>query len=308
MKTLTVAICTYNRAASLHTALRALVAQRDPATPFEILVIDNNSTDDTCRIVQAFGEAVRYIFEGRQGLSHARNTAIEGATGDIIAFMDDDVEVGPGWAAVLLQAFDSHPDADCVGGRVLPRWHDTPPAWLTRAHWGPLALQDHGDAPLTFDAQRPVCLIGANVAFRRSVFTRVGLFSAAVQRVKDGIGSTEDHELLLRLYAAGGRALYVPDLLVTTEIPQERLTREYHRRWHRGHGRFHALMRIPSTERSTRGRLLGVPAHLFRTAVADAAAWAKLRMQGDGADAFARETRLWFFSGFLRERAWSHRR
>jgi cellulose synthase/poly-beta-1,6-N-acetylglucosamine synthase-like glycosyltransferase len=180
--------------------------------------------------------------------------------------------------------------------------------WLTRAHWGPLALQDHGDAPLTFDAKQPVCLIGANVAFRRSVFGRVGLFSPAVQRVKDGIGSTEDHELLLRLYAAGGRALYLPDLLVTTEVPQERLTREYHRRWHRGHGRFHALMRIPSLERSTRGRLLGVPAHLFRTAVADAAAWAKLRVQGDAAEAFTRETRLWFFSGFLQERAWSHRR
>ncbi|HEV3485992.1 MAG TPA: glycosyltransferase, partial [Vicinamibacterales bacterium] len=235
MKALTVAICTYNRAPSLLTALRALVAQRDPATPFEIIVVDNNSTDGTCGAVQSFGAAVRYIFEPRQGLSHARNTAIEAATGDIIAFTDDDVEVGPGWAAVLQHAVATHPDVDCFGGRVLPRWHEQPPVWLTRAHWGPLALQDHGEEPRIFDAQNPLCLIGANVAFRRSVFARVGHFSPLVQRVKDGIGSTEDHELLLRLYADGGRALYLPDLLVTTEIPQERLTREYHRRWHRGH-------------------------------------------------------------------------
>ena len=308
MKVLTVAICTYNRAAALRTALRALTAQRDAATPFEIIVVDNNSTDDTCGTVQSFGEAVRYIYERRQGLSHARNAAIEAAAGEFIAFTDDDVEVAPGWAAVLVHAFASHPDADCIGGRVLPRWQAPPPSWLTRAHWAPLALQDHGEAPLTFDAARPLCLVGANVAFRRPVFSRVGLFSPAVQRVKDGIGSTEDHEFLLRLYAAGGRARYVPDLVVTTEIPCDRLTRAYHRRWHRGHGRFHAVMRTREMERTTRGRVLGVPAHLFRAAASDAAAWVKLKMRGEAAEAFARETRLWFFSGFVRERAWTARR
>lgn len=308
MKALTVAICTYNRAAGLLTALRAVAAQREAATRFEIIVVDNNSTDDTCAVVQSFGESVRYIFERRQGLSYARNAATEAATGDVIAFTDDDVEVAPGWAAVLTNTFSNHPEVDCVGGRVLPRWTQPPPAWLTRAHWGPLALQDHGESPITFDISRPVCLVGANVAFRRSVFDRIGLFSPAVQRVKDGVGSTEDHELLLRLYADGGRALYVPDLLVTTEIPPDRLTRQYHRRWHRGHGRFHALMRTPSMERTNRGRVLGVPAHLFRAAAADAAAWLTLRLQGQAAEAFARETRLWFFSGFRQERAWSHRR
>lgn len=308
MKALTVAICTYNRAAGLRAALRALTAQRDPATPFEIVVVDNNSTDETCSIVQSFGEAVRYIFEGRQGLSYARNAAIEAAAGEIVAFTDDDVEVAPGWTATLIHAFASHPEVDCIGGRVLPRWPAAPPPWLTRAHWAPLALQDHGETPLVFDASRPVCLVGANVAFRRSVFARVGLFSPTVQRVRDGVGSTEDHELLLRLYAAGGRALYFPDLLVTAEIPAHRLTRGYHRRWHRGHGRFHAVMRTPEMERTGRGRLLGIPAHLFRTAAADAAAWCKLKMRGEAAEAFARETRLWFFSGFLRERAWSVRR
>ena len=308
MKALTVAICTYNRAPRLRAALRALTAQQDSATPIEIVVIDNNSTDATCSVVQSFGEAVRYVFEGRQGLSYARNAAIEAATGDVIAFTDDDVEVAAGWTAMLMQAFAEHPEVDCVGGRILPRWSAPPPPWLTRAHWGPLALQDHGDAPRVFDIHTPLCLIGANVAFRRSVFARVGPFSPALQRVGDGIGSTEDHEMLLRLYASGGKALYQPNLLVTSEVPPDRLTRDYHRRWHRGHGRFHALMRTPSMERTNRGRLLGVPAHLFRSAAQDAAAWLRLRMRGEAAEAFARETRLWFFSGFLKERAWSHRR
>ena len=288
MKALTVAICTYNRASRLLAALRALAAQRDSATPFEILVVDNNSTDETGSVVQSFGGAVRYVFEGRQGLSYARNAAIEAATGEVIAFTDDDVEAAPGWAATLKGAFDEHTEVECIGGRVLPRWPTPPPPWVTRAHWAPLALRRR--------------------AFRRSVFDRIGLFSPAVQRVKDGVGSTEDHELLLRLYAAGGKALYRPDLLVTADVPPDRLTRGYHRRWHRGHGRFHALMRTPSMERTNRGRLLGVPAHLFRTAAQDAAAWLTLRMRGDAAAAFAHETRLWFFSGFVKERAWSHRR
>jgi hypothetical protein len=129
-----------------------------------------------------------------------------------------------------------------------------------------------------------------------------------VQRVRDGIGSTEDHEVLLRVYAAGGRARYVPDLVVNAEVPRDRLTRDYHRRWHKGHGRFHALMRTPGMEASRRGRLLGVPAHVYRSALKEAVAWFTLRLSGRAAEAFVRETRLWFFSGYIMERAWLTRR
>lgn len=316
MTALTIVVPTFNRAAALEGALRALTAQRGSPPP-EIVVVDNNSRDATRDTVRAFGSRVRYVFEPRQGLSHARNAGIDHATRNagtparehVIAFTDDDVEVAPGWAAALVQAFEEHADVECVGGRVLPRWTSPPPLWLTRAHWAPLALQDHGDAPLTFDAGRPVCLVGANVAFRRSVFDRVGRFADHVQRVGDGIGSTEDHELLLRLYGVGGRARYAPGLLVWTDVPAERLRRAYHRRWHRGHGRFHAIMRTPEMERTARGRWLGVPAHLYGAAAKDLVAWARLAATGRAAAAFEHELRLWFFWGFFGERTgWTRSR
>lgn len=309
MQRLTIVIPTFNRATVLARALAAATAQARQA-PLAIVVVDNNSTDGTPAVVRGFASdpRVHYVREPRQGLSYARNAGIAaadrihaGAADSLVAFTDDDVEVAPDWAEVILREFLTHRGVDCVGGRVLPRWPADPPPWLTPNHWAPLALQDHGAEPRVFDRDQPLCLVGANVAFRRSVFDRVGLFSPDVQRVEDGIGSTEDHELLLRLYAAGGRARYVPELVVSTEVPAERLTPAYHRRWHLGHGRFHALMRTPDLEASRR-RLLGVPAHLFRSAAQDAAAWARHRIAGERVDAFAAETRLWFFTGFVRER------
>ena len=314
MRRLAIVVPSYNRAASLDRTLRSLVGadgeaialalSRKRETP-AVIVVDNNSTDDTARVAASFGPAIRYLKEHQQGLSFARNTGIEAARAlgaEFIAFVDDDVVVAPEWAAELVRAFDEHPDADCIGGRVLPANAGEFPAWITPGHWAPLALQDHGPEALTFDGENPRGLIGANFAFRRGVFEWLGDFSPAVQRVKDGIGSTEDHEMLQRLYDAGGRAVYAPAVVVTTHVPRERMTHDYHRRWHLGHGRFTARMRNPVTERTTRGRVLGVPAHLFRTAAADAMKWVGRSAVRDQARAFEAEARLWFFSGFFKER------
>lgn len=305
MRRLGIIVPTHNRAASLRRTLHSVLAQTYADGAPEIVVVDNNSSDDTAGVCAEFAPGVRVVHEPRQGLSYARNTGIavlKHFTGDdVIAFIDDDIEAGPGWIAALAAAFDAEPSVDCAGGRVLAADPGALPSWLTPEHWAPLALQDHGPRRRLFDEGTPVGLVGANFAFRKGVFDRLGGFSPDVQRVKDGIGSTEDHEFLRRLYAAGGTALYTPDAVVTTQVPAERMTREYHRRWHRGHGRFHALMKTPEMER-TRARCLGVPVHLFRRALQDALAWVRSLLSGDAARAFAAETRLWFFSGFLRER------
>jgi glycosyltransferase involved in cell wall biosynthesis len=304
MRRLGIVIPTHNRAASLRRTLSSVLAQTYAGSPPEIVVVNNNSSDETPAVCGEFA-AVRMVNEPRQGLSYARNTGIESLDhfdrDDVIAFIDDDIEADCDWVAQLAAAFDSEPSIDCVGGRVLASDPHALPAWLTPDHWAPLALQDHGPARRKFDASAPIGLVGANFAFRKSVFDRLGGFSPDVQRVKDGIGSTEDHEFLSRLYSAGGIALYTPEALVRTEVPAERLTREYHRRWHRGHGRFHALMRLPEMERA-KARLLGIPIHLFRRAFQDVLAWIRSLLSGDAARAFAAETRLWFFSGFVKER------
>jgi hypothetical protein len=136
------------------------------------------------------------------------------------------------------------------------------------------------------------------VAFRREVFDRVGRFSPSVQRVKDGIGSTEDHELLTRLYDAGGQMLYQPRMLVLARVQANRCEPSYHRRWHEGHGRFYALMRLAEVERA-RMSPLGIPGHLLRSAARDGIDWMRSIFTGDWDSAFLAELRLRFFKGFV---------
>jgi glycosyltransferase involved in cell wall biosynthesis len=242
-----VVMSTFNRAERLPLALQALLTQSGDI-PCEILVVDNNSTDDTAEVVEAIARRsdgrLRYVFEPRQGLSYGRNTGIRHAEGAIIALTDDDVRVAGDWLVQLTRAFDEHPEADYVGGRVLPAWREPPPRWLTMSHWSPLALQDYGAELMWTGRHYAVCLVGANLAFRRRVFDVVGRFTPALGRIRDGIGSTEDHDLQLRIWRAGMRGLYAPGVLAVADVTPDRMVKAYHRRWHRGHGRHCALMRL----------------------------------------------------------------
>ena len=303
---ISVVICTYNRANMLLAALEDVLAQDDPDTPaFEVIVVDNNSTDATAAVVSraaARDSRVRYLFEAQQGLSHARNAAIAAARAPIVAFTDDDVRVGRGWLAAIARAFREHPGALFVGGRVLPVWPAPPPPWLTPAHWGPLALVDYGDHRLRVDVDRQICVVGANLAVAARAFELVGTFAPAVQRVRDILGSSEDHEFLQRLFRAGGFGVYDPRIVIHAAVQEDRLERQYHRRWHLGHGHFHALMRPDYFERSDAGRICDVPAHLFRAALRDGVGWIRARLHRDDREAFSRELRLRFFYGFVRTR------
>lgn len=308
---ISVIVCTYNRCDLLPRALESLLNQDCERLRYELLVVDNNSTDRTREVCEATLRQsrvpARYVFEPQPGVSHARNAALALARAPIIAFTDDDVCVSRDWLATIKRAFDEHPSADGVGGKVLPCWSKEPPRWLTRRHWTPLALQDYGDVPLAINATNPLCLVTANLALRREVFDRVGPFAPDLQRVKDGIGSMEDLELHLRMWQAGHQEMYVPDIVVTAAVQSERLTKEYHRRWYRGNGRFYAMLRDVEFERST-ARLFDVPAHLYRQALIDAARWCGARLRGIEVEAFLREVRLQFFAGFFEERRRACRR
>ena len=147
-----VVISTYNRADVLPHALVSLLQQEAPGIRYEVVVVDNNSTDSTRPVVESILARgcpnLRYLFEVRQGVAYGRNTGILAAKAPIIAFTDDDVTVAPDWIATLKRTLDEHPEADGVGGRVLPRWSRAVPSWLTREHWAPLALLDYPSLPI----------------------------------------------------------------------------------------------------------------------------------------------------------------
>lgn len=182
----TVLIATYNRAALLDETLASLAAMHvDPGTAWDVIIIDNNSSDGTRQVVErhipCFPVRLQYLFEGRQGRSSALNAGIARAEGRVLAFTDDDVRVARGWldagCGPLLQG-----DASLAytGGPVRPIWEVPPPRWLDLSRgdlWGTIAIQDHGAEAFLYDSRRKVPL-GANMAARRDLFDRIGGFRA----------------------------------------------------------------------------------------------------------------------------------
>jgi glycosyltransferase involved in cell wall biosynthesis len=299
-----IVIPTYNRSTLLHRALNSVMSQ-DSSSQFEIIVVDNNSSDDTKSIVQLLMQShpgkVRYEVEIKQGNAHARNLGVRTAKGDIIAFIDDDVIVENDWLRLLKEVLDSRDDVSFVGGRVLPQWNEPSPAWLTPDHWSPLALLDYGPKELTIAGPNPRGLLTANIAFRKRVFDEVGTFSPHLQRVKDHIGSMEDTEFLLRVCRSGKKGIYLPDMIVRAPVDVERLTKAYHRRWHTGHGHFYAVMNDPEWERS-KFHLMRIPSHLYKQTATNAVIWFLKMLTGQFNQAFVNECRLRFFRGFFLQR------
>jgi glycosyltransferase involved in cell wall biosynthesis len=314
-----VVMSTYNRCELLPKALESVLIQEHGEVRFEVIVVDNNSTDRTREVVESFiarGHSnLRYIFEGRQGLSYGLNAGITSARGEIIALTDDDICVARNWVVSIKRTFDEHPEVDFIGGKVLPVWKASPPAWLTRQHWAPLAITDPGDDIFYVNKRRPHCLIGKS--FRRTVFEEIGLFSPELGRIKDGIGSAEDHDLQMRIWRAGGQGMYAPDVVFTSEIDPERLTKAYHRRWHIGHGKFCAMMRIIETsgpdgelaeELPDQIKLFGVPGFLYRSLLLEIGRWLAALVRKPENLSFECENQVRYLIGYIRKRYEESRR
>lgn len=298
---ISVVISTYNRCEILPRALESVLAQDAPGLRYEVVVVDNNSTDRTREVIESFAARdprVRYVFEGKQGLSHGWNAGVAQSSAPVVAFTDDDLVMPPDWLRQIKRAFDEHPEVSFVGSRVLPVWESAPPAWLTRELWGPLALQDSEETFYT-DEERPVCLLGKS--FRREALAAVGGFRPDLGRIKDAIGSTEDDEMQRRLWATGRRGLHVPSIVVHAPVPAARATKSYFRRWYTGHGRHYALMRVAEAEGAA-ARLFDVPSYMYRQAAASALGCLRHRLGGDEGAAFACETRARFIAGFFKQR------
>jgi len=269
-----VLICTYQRARLLGGALDALRGQRLPAgRSWEIVVVDNNSTDDTKDVVARFAESaparVRYVFEPRQGHSHARNAALAEADGAVLAFMDDDVRPAEDWLSAALAALDRE-DVDIVGGRILPLWESTPPAWLedNAELYDNLALMTYADRQRLVLPFAPVPRIwGANFVLRRRVVETVGLFDVNRGHVGTKLSGGDETDYIRRAIEQGLVAVYDPALSVHHLVPRDRMRRGYFRRWVYDYSEGKA-----ATEPLPAGApLFGAPRWMYRRALRDVA-------------------------------------
>jgi glycosyltransferase involved in cell wall biosynthesis len=261
----TAIVCTYNRAHQLPRCLGALAGQKGTeGIEWEVLVVDNNSTDDTPGTVQRLAQelpiTIRYTREAQQGLNYARNTGIRESAGTHFAYVDDDIAASPAWLAALYRCFGEN-DADAVGGRIhldpsvrLPRWIRDDETK------GFLGFQDYGDEPFRMDGIRRYPY-GGNMAFHRRVVERIGHFNPELGRKGEGRKRSElfkgaETDYMHRLTGAGeARIFYEPEAIVYHLVMPFQLEKRYLRTIHFNAGyqrAFHDQTEFPKT-------LLGVP-------------------------------------------------
>ena len=206
----------------------------DIAGDFDVLIIDNGSTDGTADLVRQVADRYpgrfSYFVESKIGISSARNAAIQHASGDIIAFTDDDVFFDSGWLKAVYRGFAARQDARCMAGRVIPQYAGGRPAWLgTEPDW--LFIEGLYGATRFGDSDRLLTpsdyLVGANMAFRKETFRILGGFNVSMGRQGGSLLSKEETELFERINAAGLKTIYCPEALVIHRIPRERVNKKW---------------------------------------------------------------------------------
>jgi glycosyltransferase involved in cell wall biosynthesis len=291
-----VILCTYNRCDALVNALNSVAGSEVPdQIRWEVLVVDNNSTDRTREVVEEFSQKYpgrfRYVKEPQQGVSYARNRGIIESSGDIVAFMDDDVTVDPLWLWNLTKSLYSGEWAG-VGGRIFPLWESAPPRWLNvdEPHaLGPFVAFDRG--PQAAQLEDPP--FGANMAFRRETFERHGGFRTDLGRCADNLLGNEDSDYGRRLLSAGERLRYEPTAVMWHPVTKNRLTKRYLLAWWFGKGRSD-VVEIGLPEKRYLWLFDGIPLYLVRRLVAWAVRW----VVASGAKRrFSCERQLWNVAG-----------
>ena len=242
MLPISIIIPTYNRSTPLRRALQSVLDQDFPRADYEILVVDNASTDATRAVAEEAmqthgGHAIRYLYEPIPGLLPGRHRGAAESRGSILVFIDDDIEADRGWLAAIHDAFRD-PAVHIVGGRNLPNYAVPPPPWIDQvwtrgpdyAYCGFYSLLDFGERRREIDADY---IWGLNFSIRRETLYRLGGFHPdTVPRRFQRYQGDGETGLTIKLKEQGLKAIYEPGALVRHLVPAERLTVDYLERRH----------------------------------------------------------------------------
>jgi len=233
-------VCTYNRDRYIFECLSHLAMQGDALSDVEIIVVNNNSTDNTEAEIKRFLDAypsapVRVLFESNQGLSYARNRGLMESAGDVIVFLDDDAFVSDNYVSSLKRYLSDYPDMMAFGGRIEPLFEDgLRPCWLSKWSMSWLSAIDKGNGVCLFEGK--AFPIGANMGFRRSCIEKCGMFDTALGRSSKNLIGGEEKAYFYRISGLGLKVYYFPELFALHLIPASRTTFDYIRRFGRGVG------------------------------------------------------------------------
>lgn len=225
---LSVVICTYNRSRLLADALESLTRQTVDPEALEVVVVDNNSTDDTPEVVARSEGRFRhfqYLREERQGLSHARNRGWQDCRGDYVAFLDDDACAEPDWCRRILTAFESvNPAPASVGGVILPRYETAPPGWFA----DDFEVRSWGESTCFLSGYwGQFGFSGSNMAFPRGLLARFGGFRADLGMIGDTLRLGEEKDLYFRIHRELPLFWYDPGIRVRHWVPAEHMRARY---------------------------------------------------------------------------------
>nr|MBA2417192.1 glycosyltransferase [Geodermatophilaceae bacterium] len=278
-RTFTVAVCSHDRTAGLAQCLQRLLQVRQEsgsATSFEVLVVDNAPSDDATEQLVADLPGVRYVREDRTGLNFARNRAVAAATGQVLAFLDDDVEVDAGWAHGLRLAWGEHPDAGCVTGLVLP-FELATQAQITFEHYGGFRrgfdTVRYAGTSLPGNPFYPygsgMFGAGCNMSYRRDLLVELGGFDEALDTGKPLPGGG-DLDMFHRVLKSGHPLVYEPRYAVFHKHRRERrmLRRQL---WTWGTGFMAYLVKTFRADPAGRATVAGLIAWWFRHQLAELA-------------------------------------
>lgn len=263
---LSVILCTWNRCDSLRDTLNSFERLSVPADlPWELLVVDNNSTDATSQVIDEFDGRlpIRKVFEPRAGKSHALNTAVGLASGEYLVFTDDDVLVGPDWLCAYRDGFARHPQATVFGGPIEPLFQgEQTPAWLKSGFAvvaNAFAIIDRSAAvgAISHEAYP----YGANMALHRRVFNEHRYPVEVGPRPGSKVRG-EEMMLIWELLSAGESGFWIPDAVVEHSIPPRRQTMAYLREYYLGSGELMDLL-----SESDAPQWLGRPRWAWRQAI-----------------------------------------
>ncbi|NET32815.1 MAG: glycosyltransferase family 2 protein [Cyanothece sp. SIO1E1] len=239
----TVAICTYNGESRLPKVLDCLRWQLNTRkVNWEVLVIDNNSTDNTAKVVQSYqaiwseNVPLRYQFEVQQGAAFARQRAVKAARSPLVAFLDDDNLPGMTWIAAVYKFGQAHPEAGVYGSRIRGDFESNPPQNFKRIA-SLFALTERGSLAQRYEPHKKVLPPGAGmVVKRRAWLENVPPSPVLGGRTKDSMLTGEDLEAILHIQQAGWEVWYNPHMRLSHCISGNRLQRDYLIKFTRGIG------------------------------------------------------------------------
>lgn len=227
---ISVIICTYNREKYLPQLFESIANQDFPKEDYEIVFVNNNSTDATAERCREFRESrpkvnFAYFEETRQGLSFARNRGIREAKGELLAFIDDDAVAHEGYLKQMNAQFEMYPEADAAGGKIVPLYESQRPKWMNRFLEPVMSVIDLGSETKPFPNQK--FPIGANMIFRKEVFEKAGNFNTELGRTGKKMLGGEEKDLFYRLRQKGMQVFWMPDIAVSHSVPDERLQESF---------------------------------------------------------------------------------